>query len=123
MLHKFTCSGAYNRNFDNAVVFSIELAPLILGHAPPLVLTDYFKDTFVDDGEGKSLLHPLNYGVDYLTPSTMKRSILPSELSKTGQITLQADLKRRICYSNHCIATVTTDLLQIVDRFIVEGVQ
>jgi hypothetical protein len=53
MLHKFTCSGAYNRNLDNAVVFSIELAPLILSHAPPLVLTDYFMDTFVDDGARK----------------------------------------------------------------------
>jgi hypothetical protein len=26
--------------------------------------------------KGKSLLHPLNYGVDYLTLSTMKRFIL-----------------------------------------------
>jgi hypothetical protein len=51
-------------------------------------------------------------GVDYLTPSTMKRSILPPELSKTGQITprrfsdgglLQS---WRYCYNNSGLATV-----------------
>jgi hypothetical protein len=37
---------------------------------------------------------PLSMGVDYLTPSTMKRSILPSEFFKTDQITLQAVERR-----------------------------
>jgi hypothetical protein len=35
-----------------------------------------------------------------LNPSTTKRSILPPELSKTGQITPQAVLNGDICYSN-----------------------
>jgi hypothetical protein len=39
--------------------------------------------------QGKSLLYPPTMGVDYLTPSTIKRSILPPELSKIGQITPQ----------------------------------
>jgi hypothetical protein len=48
----------------------------------------------------KSLLHP-NYGMDYLTPSTIKRSILSPELFKTGQIIPQAVLLQymRSCYS------------------------
>jgi len=35
----------------------------------------------------KSTSPPHLWGVDYITPQTMKRSILPPELSKTGQIT------------------------------------
>jgi hypothetical protein len=64
-----------------------------------------------DEKKGKSLLHPLNYGGGLLNPSTMKRFILHLELFKTGQITLQAVLKRRIRYRNHVIATVTAGLL------------
>ena len=35
---------------------------------------------------GKSLYHPLTYGGGLHNPQPMKRSISPSELSKTGQI-------------------------------------
>jgi hypothetical protein len=42
----------------------------------------------IDKKKEKVYFTPLTMGVDYLTPSTMKRSILPPELSKTGQITL-----------------------------------
>jgi hypothetical protein len=38
----------------------------------------------------------------------MKRSTLPPELFKTGQITPRAILKRRIRYSNRRFATVNT---------------
>jgi hypothetical protein len=41
----------------------------------------------------------------------MKLSTLPSELSKIGQITPWAVLKRQICYRNRGFATVTAGLL------------
>lgn len=37
--------------------------------------------------EKKKSNHPPTIGMDYLTSSTMKLSILPSELSKTSQTT------------------------------------
>jgi hypothetical protein len=48
-------------------------------------------------------------GVVYFTPQTMKRSNLPPELCKTGQITPLAVLDGG-CYSNSCFATVTVVL-------------
>jgi hypothetical protein len=59
---------------------------------------------------GKSLLNPLNYGVNYLTPSTVKRSILFPELSKTGQITPSDGFQTMGCYSNSDLATVLSAL-------------
>jgi hypothetical protein len=60
---------------------------------------------------GGGLLNPLNYETVYSTP----------ELSKIGQITPQAVFRRRIYYSNSCIATITTDLLQAVLPFFYFG--
>jgi hypothetical protein len=51
----------------------------------------------------------LNYGVDYLTPSTMKRSILPLNFPKPVKLP-QAVFRRRFCYSIGCLATVTSVL-------------
>jgi hypothetical protein len=54
---------------------------------------------------GKSLIDPPTIGGGLVYPSTMKRSNLPPELCKTGQITLSSGFGRRF-------ATVTTVLLQ-----------
>ena len=57
---------------------------------------------------------PLTMGVVYITPSTMKRSDLPPELSKTVYFTLQAVFsggfadkifQRRFCRQNHLLIT------------------
>jgi hypothetical protein len=66
---------------------------------------------------GKSLLHLLNYGVDYLTPSTVKRSILFPELFKTGQITPSGGFQTMGCYSNSDLATVPPVLSFLFNLF------
>jgi hypothetical protein len=55
----------------------------------------------------KVYLTPQLWGVVYFTPRTMKRSNLPPELCKTGQITPLSGFERWFCYSNSCFATVT----------------
>jgi hypothetical protein len=58
----------------------------------------------------KVYLTPPTMGSRLLYPRTMKRSNLPPELCKTGQITPRAVLGRWFCYSNRCFATVTAVL-------------
>jgi hypothetical protein len=53
---------------------------------------------------------PQLMGVVYFTPQTMKRSNLPPELCKTGQITPSSGFGRWFCYSNSGFATVTAIL-------------
>jgi hypothetical protein len=60
-----------------------------------LILFVSFFALAINKGK-KSTSPPQLWGMDYLTPLIIKRSIVPHELFKTGQITPQAILKRRI---------------------------
>jgi hypothetical protein len=59
---------------------------------------------------GKSLLHPPTMGSGLLYPQTKKRSNLPPELCKTGQITPSSGFRRWFCYSINGFAIVTAVL-------------
>jgi hypothetical protein len=66
---------------------------------------------------GKSLLHPQPMGLKHITPTYENRFFLPCELSKTGQITPKAVLKK-IIVNHRKIIKWKIQLCWIVNEYI-----